>query len=271
MSVNRSGTQTHFTYIHDNFKKNLMSVNYSTDFYRSVKSLSLFAVGGLAVIAACQLLALFFGLGQIISPDSIVESFAVEGEPDTSFWQLLQGLVYLLQLPVYIFTIVFFLIWLNRAHKNLAPLRAQNMEFSSGWAVGWWFIPFANLVKPYQVMQEVWRESDPDFDAGSGFLSNSAGTAPGYMSLWWAFWIISNIFSNICSRVYDPENMSTVAISGYLFVITGIVSIIAAVLAIKVVRDITRRQDERYENLGPLNENQPPSPPSFDTPNYAQA
>ena len=246
-----------------------MSVNYSTDFYRSIKTLSLFAIIGLSVISACHALALVFGLGQIISPESIVESLAVEGEADTSLWQLLQGLVYLLQLPVYLFTIVFFLIWLNRAYKNLAPLRAQNIEFSPGWAVGWWFIPFANLVKPYQVMQELWRESDPDFDAGSGFLSNSVGTAPRYMMFWWAFWIISNIFSNISSRVYDPENMSTVQVSGYLFIITGILTIIAAVLAIKVIRDITQRQDERYRNLGSINENQPPPPPHFDAPNYA--
>ena len=241
-----------------------MSVNYSTDFYRSVKSLSLFVIGGLAVIAACQALALILGLAQIISPESIVESFVEEGEADTSLWLLFQGFILLLQFPVYIFTIIFFLIWFNRAHKNLAPLRAQNTEFSSGWAVGWWFIPFANLIKPYQVAQEIWRESDPDFDASSGFLSNSVGTAPGYISLWWAFWIISNIFSNIVGRFYDPEDMQSVEISGYLFIINGIVTIVAAVLAVKVIRDITQRQNERYKNLAALKENQPPPPQNFE-------
>lgn len=242
-----------------------MSLNYSTDLYRSAKNLSLFAVSGLALIALCQLLGFIFGLGQIINPG--LTSDFLEEEAKTSLWLILQGLVALLQLLIYIFTIVFFLMWLNRAYKNLAPLQSQNTEFSSGWAVGWWFVPFFNLVKPFQVMREVWRESDPDFDANSGFLSNTIGSAPRYMSFWWAFWIISNIFSNITGRVYDPEDMRTVEISGYLFMITGVVSIIAAVLAIMTVRDITQRQEARFVNLGASNEHQLPPPPNFNQPN----
>jgi len=241
-----------------------MSLNYSADHYHSAKSLSLFAVTGLALVAFCELLAFILGFGQIINP-GLTGDFLEEA--GTSLWLLLQGLVALLQLPVSIFTIVFFLIWLNRAYKNLAPLRAQNTEFSSGWAVGWWFVPFANLIKPFQVMREVWRESDPDFDANSGFLSNTIGGAPRYMSFWWAFWIISNIFSNITGRVYDPEDMRTVEISGYLFIITGVVSIVAAVLAIMTVRDITQRQEARFKNLVAFNEHQLPPPPNFDQPN----
>jgi hypothetical protein len=87
------------------------------------------------------------------------------------------------------------------------------------------------------------------------------------MLIWWAFWIISNIFSNICSRVYDPENMSTVQFSGYLFIITEILTIITALLAIKMIRDITQRQDARYKNLASIYENKPP--PNFDALNYA--
>jgi hypothetical protein len=242
-----------------------MSLNYSADYYHSAKNLSLFAVSGLAAVAFCELLAFILGLGQIINPGLTGGLWAEEA--NTSLWLLFQGLVILLRLPVSIFTIVFFLIWLNRVYKNLAPLRAQNTEFSSGWAVGWWFVPFANLVKPFQVMREVWRESDPDFDENSGFLSNSiVGSAPRYMSFWWAFWIISNIFSNITGRIYDPEDMRSVEISGYLFVITGIVSIVAAVLAIMVVRDVTQRQEARFKNLAVLDEHQPPPPPDFTQP-----
>lgn len=241
------------------------STNYSTDFYRSAKTLSLFAITGLALISACESLAFILGLGQIINP-ALTADFLAEEDATASLWLFLQGLILLLQFPVYVFTIVFFLIWLNRAYKNLAPLRAQNVEFSSGWAIGWWFVPFANLVKPFHVMREVWRESDPDFDADAGFLSNTVGSAPTYMSFWWAFWVISNIFSNITGRVYDPEDMSSVEITGYLFAITGIVSIIAAGLAITMIRDITRRQESRFKNLGALNEHQPPAPPNFNQP-----
>ena len=28
------------------------------------------------------------------------------------------------------------------------------MTISAGWAIGWFFVPFANLVMPYQAMKE---------------------------------------------------------------------------------------------------------------------
>lgn len=236
-------------------------MNYSDGFYRSAKTLSLLAVTGLVLTAFCELLAVIIGFGQIINPK--LTSDFLEGGTITSLWLLLQSLVALFQIPVFIFTVVFFLIWLNRANKNLAPLQAQYTEFSSGWAVGWWFVPFANLVKPFQVIREVWSQSDPDFDGEVGFLSSSMNSAPTYMGFWWAFWIISNIFSNITARVFDPEDISTVEISGYLFIISGILSIIAAALAIMVVRDITQRQELRFAKIGVVQQHSPPPPSQF--------
>ena len=171
----------------------------------------------------------------------------------------------MLQFFVFVLAIVFFLIWLNRAYKNLYSLRPQHLEFSSGWAVGWWFVPFANLVKPFQVVREVWAESDPEITEGSTFLSMSLHQAPTYMGLWWASWIIMNVSSNIASRTLDFEDASSVAISGYVFLFAGVAAVVAAVLVIRVIRDITSRQELRFRRLGSLpNEHLPPPPPSFD-------
>lgn len=234
-------------------------MDYTLTSYRSAKTLSLLAIAGLALTIVCKILGSLIGIGQVVSPDY---TFKLDGNSNSSVWLLAQGIVALLQFPVFIFTVVFFLIWLNRANKNLEPLKASYTEFSSGWAVGWWFIPFANLVKPFQVVREVWRESDPEFDGDSGFLSSQVG-APTYMGFWWGFWIVSNIFENITSRVYDPDKLETVEISGYLFIISGIFSSIAAFLAIMVVRDITARQETRIKAVGTLNEHLPPPPPQY--------
>ncbi|QYO65100.1 DUF4328 domain-containing protein [Leptolyngbya sp. 7M] len=58
-------------------------------------------------------------------------------------------MIFLVSFPVGIATIVLFLVWLYRAHKNLFSLKPTHLDFSPGWAVGWWFIPFLNLVRPY--------------------------------------------------------------------------------------------------------------------------
>jgi heme/copper-type cytochrome/quinol oxidase subunit 2 len=82
----------------------------------------------------------------MLFPDSLLD--LGEGESMPVAYALI-GIVALFHIPLGIATIVFFLIWEYRAYKNLSALNAQNLEHSPGWAVGWWFIPFANLVKPF--------------------------------------------------------------------------------------------------------------------------
>ncbi len=49
-------------------------------------------------------------------------------------------------------TAAFFLVWVYRAHANVHALGFNELKFSPGWAVGWWFIPFFNLVQPARAM-----------------------------------------------------------------------------------------------------------------------
>ena len=56
---------------------------------------------------------------------------------------------------------IMLLVWVYAAHRNLPALQSHDGEFTPGWAVGWFFIPFMNLFKPYQAMRHLWNESDP--------------------------------------------------------------------------------------------------------------
>lgn len=238
--------------------------NLSNEVYRSPKTLSNLAIAGLSLISLTQIISIIFGIGQVISPLS-------KFDEEDSLWIVFQGFVTLLHIPIYIFTIIFFLIWLNRTNKNLTPLKADYIQFSSGWAVGWWFIPFANLVKPFQVVREVWNESDPDFDPNLDFHLSSAGS-PTILSFWWAFWIISNIASNISNRMvndfinqFHRASSQDIILIGCLFIANGVLVLIAALLAIKVVYDITNRQEKRSLKVGSFQPTfqMPPAPPEF--------
>ncbi len=48
---------------------------------------------------------------------------------------------------------VLFLIWVYRANRNAHCLGAEGMEYSPGWSVGWFFVPVACLVMPYNVLE----------------------------------------------------------------------------------------------------------------------
>ncbi|MBK9154860.1 MAG: DUF4328 domain-containing protein [Chloracidobacterium sp.] len=217
--------------------------------YRSARSWSLTTIAGLAFVTLFQAGTALIGFGQILSPDMALD---LDEDGVISAWAMIWGLLALFQFPVFVFTVVSFLIWLNRAHKNLLALRPSFLRFSSGWAVGWWFIPFANLVRPFQVVREVWWESDPEIPEDRMFLTESLHSAPTYMGVWWAFWLLSNFASNLLDRLFDPERMENVAEIGALMVVASSLTIVAGILAIMVVKDITARQSARFAAVNDL-------------------
>lgn len=237
-----------------------MNNSFRNDVYRSSKTLSYVAMGLLGSLIFCYVLNIIFSFGHIMFSDRTID---LDDGESASVAFVLIGLVSLLHIPLFLATIVFFLIWLHRAFNNLSALRAGNLEFSPGWAVGWWFVPFANLVKPYQVMSELWNESDPDFDPDGSFLSSAVG-APPLVGWWWALFIVSNILL----QVADKMSGSTVSDIGASFAVVLIIaSLLRAVdgfLIIKIIRSITQRQELRLQRIGELtNFNAPPPPPNF--------
>lgn len=231
-----------------------MENQYSNNFYRSSKTQSYIAIGLLAAVLFTAVLFILFSVITLAAPTSTIDL----GDGDSLNVGLgLIGLTAIIRIPIFILTVIFFLIWLHRAYSNLPALKAQHLEFSPGWAVGWWFIPFANLVKPFQAMRELYNESDPDFDPNLGFLSSSSG-APVSMVFWWACWIIGNILSNISSKFDDTTFLPLFMILSCSF------EIISGGLLIKIILDIVKRQELRFKNLGASEQFvAPPPPPTF--------
>jgi hypothetical protein len=81
-----------------------------------------------------------------------------------------------------------------RMMRNLHRMGSPHVSIGPRWAVGWYFIPFANLVMPVKAVSEIWR--------GTFAAVNAAEKEPrGAIGLWWAFWLIGNICDNIAGRL----------------------------------------------------------------------
>jgi hypothetical protein len=80
------------------------------------------------------------------------------------------GIVGLAQFILAIITGITFLRWIYRSNNNLRALSGESMTFTPGWSVGWYFIPIANLWKPYQVMNEIWKVSHKNNATGHAVL-----------------------------------------------------------------------------------------------------
>jgi Domain of unknown function (DUF4328) len=231
---------------------------HNTIAYRSTRTLSLTVAGLLAASAITDAINLLLTFGEAYFPYPVTLD---QGE-SMSIWLLFAGLWALIRLPVFILTVVFFLIWLNRSYKNLTPLGARQLEHTSGWAVGYWFIPFVSLFKPFQVVRETWKKSAPNGDPQFGF-TDETGT-PGLLGTWWALWILSTITANVSVLVEMMDNKETAPVAMALSVVSDFLSVLAAIAAIMVVRGITSRQQGRYEKAGNLFVGQePPPPPTF--------
>ena len=136
-------------------------------------------------------------------------------------------------LVAHLLAAVTFSIWVHRAAKNLRGLGRRGLRFTPGWCVGWFFVPFANLVKPLQAVQEVWRASGPE--ARDDYWA-TAPTSPLF-ALWWATWLIGNGLANASARIDD------VATSGMVGAAGSILTAVAAVAIILIMHRIAVRQE----------------------------
>ena len=138
---------------------------------------------------------------------------------------------------VFLSTVVIWLVWQHRGQSNLHALAIPRLTFTPAWAVGWWLIPIANLWKPFQTVRELWRASDGD---------EAWWTSPTWpvIGWWWACWVVFNILYNTTIRFYGSDSavVSSYLIGDRLSIAGDLVSIVAAILAISIVRSVTDRQ-----------------------------
>jgi hypothetical protein len=150
-------------------------------------------------------------------------------------------------MAVFVMTAIFFCMWMYRAHANLRALGALGTDYTSGWAAGAWFVPFLNLVRPYRIMKEIYRGSDPAH-LGASDLAWKLTDTPKSIDWWWAAWIISNFVSRISSRM-ERQGPDVQYAALYVDLANIPITIIAAWLVINITRKIDQMQRERARAL----------------------
>ena len=234
-----------------------MANTFRNDIYRSAKSLSYIVMALFGGIAICSAFYIVMSVVMVAFPDA---SIPLDDGTSLNIGIGLIGLATILEILMRVLVIAFFLIWEYRSFNNLSALKARNLEFSPGWAVGWWFIPFANLVKPFQAVRELWNESDPDFDEETGFLHISPGT-PEIIGFWWAAFLISGFVGRIADKMVDVNGEPSQYFPVVL-IVGSIFQLAASILIILIVKGITNRQEQRFNKLAATGQFAPP-PPNF--------
>lgn len=154
------------------------------------------------------------------------------------------GLIGLLQLGVSLAVGIVFLRWIYLVNANARAVGATKMQFTPGWSIGWYFIPFANLWKPYQAMKEIWRAS---FDPENWRSVKVASILP----LWWTLWILSSVLGQAAFRAtMRADERSELIAASVIMLVSDAIDIPLAIVAIALVTRIWAAQRQRGVGTG---------------------
>jgi hypothetical protein len=186
---------------------------------------ALYALSSLAVIGYIG--ALQSGRVTVTDPEALAPS------------EIIQALIAIPATLVSLLLIVLIARWIFRAAWNVRHLGARRLEFSPGWSVGWYFVPFANLVLPFRAMKEIWHASHDPHRWQPGSV--------GLLSLWWALWISSNILGNINFRLaLNAETLEWLRVSEWIGIGVCVLSIPLALVFVRIARRVREAQDRSF-------------------------
>ena len=156
---------------------------------------------------------------------------------------LRQGIVGLAGVVIVLTTLICFFKWVYRANYNVRRLGATGLKFTPGWSVGWFFIPIANIWKPYQVMKEISQASGNPADwTGRKGLS--------ILGWWWGFWLISGYFSQVSFRVsLRADGIDQLLSANVLTLISDAFDIPAAIITLILVGKLFEMQIMSFRKL----------------------
>jgi hypothetical protein len=118
------------------------------------------------------------------------ESFAAHVAPVAD---AIDGMTILLKFATYFA----FGVWIYRAGNNLLAAGFADLAFTPASRIWWFAVPFANLVKPYQGMLELWNASHGESDYTIGHA---------LVGVWWALWLANGMLALIVLRGAGPDS-----------------------------------------------------------------
>jgi Domain of unknown function (DUF4328) len=146
-------------------------------------------------------------------------------------------------LSLFVTTAIVFIVWQWSTAKNAGSLGRTAARYGPGWSIGSWFIPLANLVMPVQIMQDLWRSTDPRSSADD-WRNGPRSVLVGW---WWGAFLVASLISRTISE--HGSSLAALQAADTRASLSAVVAAIAAILAIGVVRRITARQAALRDSL----------------------
>jgi predicted secreted protein len=140
---------------------------------------------------------------------------------------------------------VVFIVWLWRARGNAELFCYGQHRRGRGWVIGGWFCPVVNFWFPKQIVDDVIAASDPRTPP----LFPDLRRIPrhGLVLAWWLTWVATMVRGNVGNPdlAADVQDVSDRVLGASVSTVGAVLTAVAAVLAIRVVRLVGRLQMSR--------------------------
>ncbi|WP_432096447.1 protein kinase domain-containing protein [Streptomyces sp. bgisy100] len=143
--------------------------------------------------------------------------------------------------------VVLWLVWFRRLYLNAEVFSPGSQRLSRGWTIGGWFTPIVQLWFPKQIANDIWRASvEPTVPGPYGPGTRRASLA--LLGWWWALFLTMYATGWMNELVaVTAENIDDYAGVTAWALLTDVVTVPAAVLALSVVLRLTSLQVKRNE------------------------
>lgn len=94
--------------------------------------------------------------------------------------------------------------WLNACYKYAKYERGLVGFKNENWTAAGWIIPLFNLVKPYQIINEIYKAGSSKSNDPEGWKKESGSVL---LLLWWIFWAISHVIFSIAGKAVFKASM----------------------------------------------------------------
>jgi Protein of unknown function (DUF2510). len=134
--------------------------------------------------------------------------------------------------------------WISWQYRLANHVPRAALRRSPGWQIAAWFVPVVALWYPLQNLGDL---------RGALTGARTPSRAPGGYLVWWLAWTASNIVSLMAVRLSgQSETLSALADTILLMAIGDLLEAGAAVLAIAIVADLTRRARVSPDPVGDI-------------------
>jgi|GEM_PF-1980314 len=134
--------------------------------------------------------------------------------------------------------------WLNSCYRYAKESIGANGFKNEGWTAWAWIVPFINLFKPYQIINEIYKAGAPRYRNPDDWKKESGS---GLLLTWWIFWVASHLFMVVAGKVMlskapqDDPTIPQALVLLNLQIGVCVLSIVIAVMWFFVANHLTGR------------------------------